>query len=136
MRLTYIHNARIPGFQANSVQVIKTCEALAKKGVDLTLIIPKMKKMKELPDENIWKYYNLKKRFKFIKLPTLDLLWFFNKKTYSKKFLVLRYYIQNFTFAISCFIYLLFTKKEIIYTRDFNFVLSLICFFKKRFCKK
>jgi len=79
MRLLYISDSRIPSRKgkANSIQIMKMCEAFAKAGADVTLLIPEWKS-----DEDIWELYGIKTKFKIERVGVLDIrvkvprLWF------------------------------------------------------------
>lgn len=61
MKIAYIANSIIPGSSANSVHVMKMCEALKKQGVDITLVVPKSKNFKT--DQEIFLYYGIQDTF-------------------------------------------------------------------------
>lgn len=61
MRIAYIANSIIPGTSANSVHVMKMCEALKKQGVDITLVIPKYKNCEI--DQDVFLYYGIGDKF-------------------------------------------------------------------------
>jgi len=105
-KIIYIANARIPTEKAHGIQIMKMCEAFAKNGAEIDLILPRrFNKIKQDPFE----YYGVERVFKIKKIPSLDLL-FIN--------IPLTFFIQTLTFLISAFFYLIFQKDNyIIYTR-------------------
>ena len=71
MKIAYIQNVRIPTERAHGIQIMKMCEALARLGHDVELIVPRRS---NLLKENPFNYYGIRKTFKIRKLPCLDLI--------------------------------------------------------------
>jgi len=118
-KLIYIANARMPTEKAHGIQITKMCEAFSNQGLEVKLVLPwKFNKIKE----NTFKYYDIKRNFKIKKIFSLDLV--------PLNIPRICFWIQNLTFSISVFFYLLFIKTDIIYSRD-SFSLYLLSFFKK-----
>ncbi len=146
MRITDIVNMRIPCEQAHPLQVMKMCEAFAKKDVEIVLVIPYREQSQEMIEilkiMNVWKYYGIKeKTFRIKKLPAIDLLWFRRATKegrgwgyISEGFMRVRFMILIWTFAISATSYSLFKKADIYYTRDlfFAFFFGSLKFLHKR----
>lgn len=72
MRIRYAINARIPTPRAHGFQVMKTCEALAKAGAEVELVVPSRRNVIETDP---FEYYGTEKLFKITYLPTIDLVW-------------------------------------------------------------
>ncbi len=69
----YIANVRIPTEKAHGVQIMKTCEAFANNGAEVTLLVPRrFNNLKRDPFE----YYQVKKNFTIVRVPTIDLVMF------------------------------------------------------------
>lgn len=70
MKIVYITPISIPSRAAHSVHVMKMCQALAKNGHEVVLIISNIvsKDMEHLTDE-VFNYYNVDKCFEIIKMP-------------------------------------------------------------------
>ena len=118
MELIYLANLRLPTEKAHGIQIMKMCQALALTGLEVELIVPwRFNKIKKDPFD----YYGIKKNFKIRKLPSLDLVGKISR---------LGFWIQNMTFALSIFFYLLFRKTDYIYSRNL-FSLWILSFFKK-----
>ncbi|MBI4709152.1 MAG: glycosyltransferase [Candidatus Portnoybacteria bacterium] len=119
-KLLYITNARIPTEKAHGLQIIKMCEAFAKTGLAVELIIPsRINSIRNNP----FQYYGVKEIFGLKKIFSLDLFKF---KILPNR---LNFYIQSFSFAANVFLKILFTprKKDIIfYSRDY-LILFLFC---------
>ncbi len=65
MKIRYVTYARIPTRKANGLQISKTCEALAARGVGVELVIPgKNRHSKDARGENIFDFYSLKRNFR------------------------------------------------------------------------
>ena len=79
MRIAFISNSIIPSRTANSIQVIKMCEAFSKNGHEVVLLAPDTKDDYEKDVENIYEFYGVKKNFKIKKLwcPNIKLGVFF-----------------------------------------------------------
>jgi len=122
MKILYIVNARIPTEKAHGVQIMKMCEAFSKIGCEVELILPRrINPIKKDP----FSFYNIEKKFKIKKLPCLDLIFF------DKYLGHLGLWIESLSFVLVAVWFLLFKKKDMIFTRDkFFLFLSL---FKKNF---
>lgn len=120
MRLIYIVNARIPNERAHGIQIMKMCEAFAKAGINIELVLPRrFNSMKDDP----FAYYQIDKVFQIKKLPCLDFI------ILDKYLGHLGLWIESSTFFFSTIFYLFFRKVDLIYTRDK--LLLPFCFFKK-----
>ena len=121
MKLIYIANIRVPTEKAHGIQIMKMCEAFSNQGLKLKLVLPwRFNKIKK----DVFDFYGVKRNFKIKKVFSLDLIFLRIPK--------FGFWIQSLTFSISAFIYLIFKKTDIIYSRD-PFILYLISFFKKNF---
>ncbi len=75
MRLTYVANARLPTEKAHGLQIMKTCEALAKAGVSVTLLHTKRhQKDPRLAAAAPFAYYDVEPRFDVVTLPNWDIV--------------------------------------------------------------
>ena len=72
MRIVYLSNTIIPSRTANSIHVMKMCQAFAKKGHKVVLIVPDRKKETEPGVKDIFCYYNVDKCFEIKKLPFIN----------------------------------------------------------------
>ena len=100
MKLLYISKSIIPSRTANSIHVLKMCQAFADNGHEVVLLAPDIKKKYEENIEDIYKYYGLRRNFKIIKL------WHPNIK------------LGALLYIISIFLYLLFNRSfNIVYGR-------------------
>ena len=72
MRILYAINARVPTPRAHGIQIMKTCEALARAGAEVELVVPR----RYNPiTEDPFSYYAVKPLFKITYLPTIDFAW-------------------------------------------------------------
>lgn len=111
MKLYYIANARIPTEKAHGIQIMKTCEAFANAGQEVTLLLPwRFNSIKENPFD----YYGVERNFKIKKIFSLDTVFLGR----------IGFLIQLISFSLSALVYALFIKKDIIYSRD-----ELVCWF-------
>ncbi len=120
MKITYITNARLPTEWAHSLQIMKTCEALAEAGVDIKVLTPdRVRHITESP----FSYYEIKKEFSIRRIPTLD--WGNLGK--------IGFRAQILSFTVNAFFRLSAEeKKSLIYCRDEIIVATLVLFGLKK----
>jgi len=123
MKIIYLANIRIPTEKAHGLQIIKMCQAFVREGADLELIAAK-RVNSQFKGINPFDYYRSKERF------PIKRLWLIDTVAIDWSFWGMSAFIQNVSFAFSSFIYLLFRKADIIYSRD-EFSLFLLSFFRK-----
>ncbi|MBN2518217.1 MAG: glycosyltransferase family 4 protein [Candidatus Altiarchaeota archaeon] len=112
MKLLYVSDSRIPGEKAHATQIVKTCEALSHH-CDVTLVLPNREGNRGRSDDDIWGAYNVRKRFKVIRLPVLDIRALDRASIPHAWFLA-----STGTFALSVLNYLRKNKDfDFIYTR-------------------
>lgn len=120
MKILYIANARLPTEKAHGLQIIKMCEALAHGGAEVELVVPfRMQTAQMRRVKDVWNYYGVEPCFKLCRLPSLDLLW-------TIRWMPIQYvlfYIQALTFFSCALVYCLWQSGDVIYTRDWMFVL-------------
>lgn len=105
MRLVYIANARMPTEWAHGVQIARMCDAFAEQGVDLVLVVPAIDS--DL-DAQVADFYGVADRFELRRLP--DLRPLHGKPLGST--------VQRVCFATSCAVYVLWTRPDLVYSRD------------------
>jgi glycosyltransferase involved in cell wall biosynthesis len=111
MNILYIANARIPTEKAHGIQIMKTCEAFAEGGQEVTLLLPwRFNAIKENPFD----YYGVKENFKIRKIFSFDLVSLGQ----------VGFLIQSCSFSLSALCYSLFIKKDVLYSRD-----EIVCWF-------
>ena len=100
MKILYVSNSRIPSRTANSIHVMKMCQAFSSNGHDVVLLAPDIKKNNEKNINNIYDFYGVKKNF------IIKKLWYPN------------YIGGAFFYSIAIFIYLMINNKfNLIYGR-------------------
>ncbi len=100
MNILYISKSIIPSRSANSIHVMKMCQAFADNGHEVVLLAPDTKEKYEKNIDDIYRYYGVKKNFSIKKL--------FHPNLKGGAFL--------YTIAIS--FYLLFNKRfDLVYGR-------------------
>ncbi len=103
----------MPTAKAHGLQVMKTCEAFAAQGVNVTLVLPRRHNpMTEDP----FVYYSVKRNFEIKKIFSLDVGWLPER---------LRFYLQIFSFAFHA---LIRANEPRCYSRD-PVVLFVFCLF-------
>lgn len=118
--MLYILNLRLPTEKAHGLQIIQNCEAFADNGATVKLIASHRYQPASQRNIDIYKYYGVKNNFYIKFLFSLDLLAYIPLKKALINFFL---HIQQLTFLISAFFYLLFSKNDIIYTRDHFLIL-------------
>ena len=113
MEIVYIHRSALPSKSANSVHVMKMCEAFVNNNIKTTLVIPKKDK---LSDEEIFNYYGITSGFSVKKIS-----YFYNV---PKRLAIIAYTIFSIKFS-------LFKKEAIFYTRDPFVAMGLLLIRKK-----
>ncbi len=73
MKILYISKSIIPSRTANSIHVMKMCQALSDNGHDVVLLAPNQKKQYENSVYNVYDYYGVKKNFLIKKIWHPDL---------------------------------------------------------------
>jgi len=68
MKILYISKSIIPSRSANSIHVMKMCQAISDNGHQVVLLSPGIKKKYEKGVEDIYDYYGVKKNFEIKKL--------------------------------------------------------------------
>ncbi len=117
MRLMYIANIRLPTEKAHGIQIMKTCEALGKRGIDVELVVPQRRNAIK---ENPFDFYGVEKNFRIKRLWSLDLIWLPAPVWLKKIFFAM----QSLTFVIrarAC----CKSIDAVVYTRDLPVVFWL-----------
>jgi len=100
MKILYISKSNIPSKSANSIHVMKMCQAFSNNGHQVVLLAPNNRDQYEKNVKNIYRYYGVKKIFKIKKI------WHPNLKS------------GVIIYLLGIFFYLLFNKKfDLIYGR-------------------
>ncbi len=97
MKIVYISNSTIPSKTANSIHVMKMCQAFAENGNQVTLLAPHRKKSYEKGINDIYEYYGVKKNF------VIKKLWYPEIKggALFYTFAIFFYLINNFKFNLA-----------------------------------
>lgn len=112
MKIDYIANIRFPTEKAHGIQIAKACEALAKLGENITLIVPTRKTpIKDAP----LSYYGVQTPFPIRKLFAFD----------TVSFGLIGFWVESFSFAVSVLGYLRSHSHEVIFGRD-ELVLAIL----------
>lgn len=69
MKIVYISNSIIPSRTANSIHVMKMCQAFADNGHEVVLLAPDRDKEYEDGVDDVFEYYGVRKNFEIKKLP-------------------------------------------------------------------
>lgn len=120
MKLIYIANIRLPTEKAHGIQIMKMCEAFARQGHRVELVVPR--RLNELKDDP-FSYYGVGRIFGIRRLPVLDLV----------RFGSFGFWVETLSFSVAGLFYALFKKDSAIYTRDESAVFLLSFFGKNVF---
>lgn len=114
MRLNYIHSSEIPGLSANSVHVMKMCEAFKNLDMEIKLYLPRRTDYQIKQCE--FQYYGIKNEFdiKRFAIPNINTFW------------------GAYYYALTSVFYALREKPDIVYTR-FPQAAFLLSFTKQKF---
>ena len=63
MKILYVSNSKIPSRTANSIHVMKMCQAFSINGHNVILLAPDIKKNNEKNVVDIYEFYGVKKNF-------------------------------------------------------------------------
>lgn len=74
MKIAYISSSIIPSRAANSIHVMKVCQAFSDLGHEVILIAPDIKERYEQNVNNIYEFYGVKNVFNVVKIPWLGFL--------------------------------------------------------------
>ena len=100
MRILYISKSTIPSRSANSINVMKMCQAFSNNGHEVVLLAPDLKDKYEKNIDDIYDYYGVNKNF------IIKKLWHPNLK------------IDDFFYILAIFFYLIINKKfDLVYGR-------------------
>lgn len=69
MRIAYLSNACIPSRTANSIHVMKMCQAFARNGHEVVLFVPDMAEGRESGVDDPFIYYGIERSFRIRRLP-------------------------------------------------------------------
>lgn len=71
MRILYLSTALVPSRTANSVNILKSCEALAALGHDVALVVPRARAADLEPGvADVFAYYGIRPSFRIVRLPS------------------------------------------------------------------
>lgn len=71
MKIVYIATSTIPSRTANSIHVMKMCQAFAQNGHEVTLIVPENQANCEPGIEDVFDFYGVERCFEILNLPLL-----------------------------------------------------------------
>ena len=109
-KLFLIFHGRFPSNKAASLFAAKNCEAFADEELDVTLLVSRRLGLEQ---GDPYAYYQVRENFRIAYLPVLDL-------PSKDKLTSIRFMLSSFTFALSCYLYLLrhATSDDVIYSNE------------------
>ncbi|MEA3437529.1 MAG: glycosyltransferase [Thermodesulfobacteriota bacterium] len=99
MKIVYISTSIIPSRTANSIHVMKMCQAFADNGHEVTLLAPDHKDQYEKNITSIYDFYGVRRNFKIIKIP------------------IPKIRVRTLVYTFSILKHLFFNKPELVYGR-------------------
>ncbi len=116
-RLIYIANIRLPTEKAHGLQITQNCEAFAAAGVDVTLWTARRFNTPDMQQiDDVHAHYGVARTFDIRRLFTVDMLPLVPGRTDAVARLI--FYLQLLTFTLSAAVTLLFTRADVVYSRD------------------
>ena len=109
LKLVYISNSVIPSRTANSIHVMKMCQAMAKLGHNVLLLAPAAKAQYEKTELDMFKFYGVDECFIIRKLP----FW-------NRKFPTLLYFVSAGIYCLFIMVVLHRMKPDIAFGRFFG----------------
>lgn len=107
MRIIYIGNSRLPTEKAYGVNMVKTCEALARQGAELTLLAPNNQ---NASGYDVFAFYGVSRIFEMRYIPIIDGV---------SRGWPMGFWINQFTFTLGIFLrHLGVSRDTTILTRD------------------
>jgi len=105
MKILYIANIRLPTEKAHGIQIMKMCEAFARAGHDVELVVP----TRRTPiTEDAFVYYGVARTFDIKRLSTIDIAI---RGRFS-------FWLQMFAWIVASVRYVRHTQADIVYSRD------------------
>jgi len=74
MKVIYISASSIPSYTANSVQVMKMCQAFVQEGYSINLLTPLWQEKRQTINEDLWGHYGISVRFPITWIPVKGVL--------------------------------------------------------------
>lgn len=113
MKILYLANVRLPSQKAESLQIMKMCEALARAGHHVELVVPH-RHNPQLKNEDPYEFYHVENIFKIRWLPMVDFMQW--RRLLGSVAFKLNYWI--FARVVSIYARLIMT--DVIYSRDWR----------------
>lgn len=115
MRLVYVAHIRLPTERAHGLQIMKTCEALARIGHSVTLIAPN-KTSAGIPETDPFRYYGIEECFELIRVPTTDAL------AHGRQLGRIAYIIDSISFICALTVHARkrIQDADVVYTREYS----------------
>lgn len=107
VKIVYISKALIPSRTANSLHIMKMCQAFANNGHEVELLVLSEKESEERNMGDIYRYYSVKSNFKVTWVPMIA--------TNGSR---LRYLMSSLVLGYSLIRRLIFIRCDIVYGRD------------------
>ncbi|MEL6406383.1 MAG: glycosyltransferase family 4 protein [Chloroflexota bacterium] len=125
--LLYISHARFPTEKAHGLQIIQNCEAFASAGYDVQLWVGNRRNTAEMNAiGDVYAHYGVERTFMMSRVPSIDLYPLVGE---NLRLQYIAFYVHLLTFNLILLLRLLFTKVDVLYSRDMLTLLILSLFF-------
>lgn len=116
-RLIYLTlHIRMPTHKAHGLQIVQNCEALAAAGYTVELWVADRFNNADLRGiKDIWSHYGVAQNFALRRIPCVDLMPWLGQSNSGAR---LAFYVQMVTVLITMGLRLLFTRADVLYSRD------------------
>lgn len=105
MKLLYLANVRMPTEKAHGLQILKTCEAFARRGAKVELVVPRRRNALVADP---FAYYGVERIFSVTRRPTIDAVYLGP----------LGFWLQSLTFFLGALPHVARAGADAIYSRD------------------
>jgi glycosyltransferase involved in cell wall biosynthesis len=103
--IQYIANIRMPTEKAHGAQIMKTCEAVARAGITVELVVPKRYTNIQ---EDPFSYYKVERNFSIRYVPVFDLIWLGRAG----------FWLETISFALFATWHAIIRSADVVYCRD------------------
>jgi glycosyltransferase involved in cell wall biosynthesis len=113
MKLCYLADIRLPTEKAHGLQIVENCDALARAGIDVTLVVPRRFNSKPLSRVGVHEYYGIDHTFGIRRTACVDLLSRARGLT-----LPFAAALETISFTVTAIVHLFWDRSNVYYSRD------------------
>jgi glycosyltransferase involved in cell wall biosynthesis len=112
MVLCYLANVRLPTEKAHGLQIVENCDALARAGARVTLIVPRRIQPATQDGRDVWMHYGIEPTFEIRRVPCVDFLWL------GSWLSPVAARVQLLTYTIAAMFAVCRTRADVFFSRD------------------